>query len=111
MVVWPMKRPDLFTGLRSLPKGTTTYPATGLFSQCHDRPEVVSLALGCLFGCCCCGGGAVARFATVRAPWHGEDTDRQSNCNTVRRNILFHFSQQSDQQMGTSNCLCVWQLQ
>ena len=46
LVCWPMERPDIFTGLRSLPKGLLLFgpPGTGeMFVRCAPPPPHIGI--------------------------------------------------------------------
>lgn len=81
LVVWPMARPDIFKGLRTLPKGKWKRHA-------------------------CCVGKSITllttRFRTfiVWSSWHRENFNRKSYCESIRGYFFQYFGEFIDKQVG-----------
>ncbi|TYZ64129.1 hypothetical protein PybrP1_001653, partial [[Pythium] brassicae (nom. inval.)] len=82
LVIWPMARPDIFTGLRALPKGALS--ATTLKSH---RIQI-SAWIAC------------TRTTPVWTPWNREDADRESYREPVWRHIFQYLCEFADEQMA-----------
>lgn len=80
-VIWPMKRPDLFTGLRQAPKGESMHAGS------RRTAHMTSLPFRC-------------RPPALRSAGHGQDADRQGGGAPERGHLLRHQRLLAHQQVG-----------